>query len=88
MDTVVTSSDVLTYLQITVAVLLVVVLYHFLFIAVDLRKVLRRVEYVTKEVENVIMKPINAADYILEGIVKYLEEQGATKTKKTDSKKK
>lgn len=89
METVLTSADVLTYLEITVGVLLVVVLYHFLFIAVDLRKVLRRIESVTKEVENVIMKPINAADYILEGIVKYLEEQGGGKgaSKKKSSKK-
>ena len=70
-----TSADILDYLQITVAVLLVVVLYHFLFIAVDLRKVLRRIEVITKEVENLIMKPINVADHVLEGIVKYLESQ-------------
>ena len=78
-----TSADILDYLQITVAVLLVVVLYHFLFIAVDLRKVLRRIEVITKEVENLIMKPINVADHILEGIVKYLESQEFIETKHT-----
>ena len=88
MEAVLTSTDVLTYLQITVAVLLVVVLYHVLFIAVDLRKVLRRIESITHEVENIIMKPINAADYILEGIVKYLESQQGGSKKKTSSKKK
>lgn len=88
METVVTSSDVLVYLEITVGVLLVVVLYHFLFIAVDLRKVLRRIESITGEVENIIMKPINAADYILEGIVKYLEQQGADAGKKEKASKK
>ncbi|MDP6561409.1 MAG: hypothetical protein QF793_00615 [Candidatus Peribacteraceae bacterium] len=41
METIVTSADVLMYLQITVGVLLVIVLYHVLFITVDLRKVLR-----------------------------------------------
>ena len=88
MDTIVTSADVLVYLQITVAVLLVIVLYHFLFIAVDLRKVLRRIESITNEVENIIMKPINAADYILEGIVKYLESQSSDTSKKSSKKKK
>lgn len=90
MQTVVTSADVLTYLEITVAVLLVIVLYHFLFIAVDLRKVLRRIESITNEVETMIMKPINAADYILEGIVNYLESQAgdSPKKKKKASKKK
>lgn len=75
MQEVLTTADILDYLQITVAVLLIVVLYHSLFIAVDLRKVLRRIEIITKEVENLIMKPINVADHILEGIVKYLENQ-------------
>ncbi len=75
MQDIVTSADILDYLQITVAVLLVVVLYHCLFIVVDLRKVLRRIEVITKEVESLIMKPINVADHILEGIVKYLESQ-------------
>lgn len=86
MDTIVTSADVLTYLQISVAVLVVIVLYHVLFIAVDLRKVLRRIESITGEVENIIMKPVHAADYILEGIVKYLETE--SKGKKKSSKKK
>lgn len=87
MTDVVTSGDVLIYLQITVAVLLVVVLYHILFIAVDLRKILRRFESITREVEDIIMKPINAADYILEGIVQYLEEQQGG-SKKSSTKKK
>lgn len=87
MQTVLTSGDVVTYLEITVGVLLVIVLYHVLFIAVDLRKVLRRIESITNEVENIIMKPINAADYILEGIVKYLENQGEEKKKSKKSKK-
>ncbi len=88
METVVTSMDVLTYLQITVAVLLVVVLYHVLFITVDLRKVLRRIETITNEVEGMIMKPINAADYILDGLMKYLESQSEEKPKKKKSSKK
>lgn len=88
MDTVLTTSDVFAYLQITVAVLLVVVLYHVLFIVVDLRKVLRRIEAVTKEVENVIMKPIGMADQVLQAIMSFLEEQqkAADKKKKSSSK--
>ena len=88
MDTALTTADVLTYLWITVAVLIVVVLYHVLFIVVDLRKVLRRIETITKEVESLIMKPLNVADHILQGIVSYLEEQQKTMDKKKSSKKK
>ena len=79
MPTAITSDNVLSYLLITVAVMLVVVLYHVLFIVVDLRKILRRVEEITEQVESIIMKPINVADHILEGIVKYLENQGKKK---------
>lgn len=88
METIVTSSDVLIYLQITVGVLLVIVLYHFLFIAVDLRKVLRRIESITNEVENIIMKPISAADQILEAILSFVEAQSKEKPKKKKSPKK
>ena len=90
MDTAITSADVLTYLQITAVLMVVIVLYHLLFIAVDLRKILRRVQMITKEVEGLIMKPINVADHILEGIVKFLEEQqkSAEPKKKSSSKKK
>ena len=88
MDTVLTTSDVFAYLQITVALLLVIVLYHVLFIVVDLRKVLRRIEAVTKEVENVIMKPIGMADQVLQAIMSFLEEQqkASDKKKKSSSK--
>ena len=82
METVITSGDVLAYLQITVAGLLVIVLYQLLFITVDLRKVLRRVEGITKEVENIIMKPISAADQILEVILSFVESQSTEKPKK------
>lgn len=88
METVVTSADVLTYLQITVAVLLIIVLYHLLFITVDLRKVLRRIETITNEVENIIMKPISAADQILEAILSFIESQASEKSKKKKSPKK
>lgn len=88
MEATVTSADVLLYLEITVAVLLCIVLYHVLFIVVDLRKVLRRVEMVTNEVENVIMKPLNAADYILESVMKFLDQQNAVAGPKKKSTKK
>ena len=88
METVITSGDVLAYLQITVAVLLVIVLYDLLFITVDLRKVLRRVEGITKEVENIIMKPISAADQILEVILSFVESQSTEKPKKKKTSKK
>ncbi len=66
--------DLLTYLQITVAVMLIVVLYHILFVAVDLRKILRRIEEITQQLEDVLMKPISMADSILQFVMDYIED--------------
>jgi hypothetical protein len=73
-----TADDVLTAILILVAVMSVVVLYHVLFIVVDLRKVMRRVESVSHEVEQIIMKPLTMTDKILEWVLEYIEglEQG------------
>ena len=80
--------DIFVFLQIAVAVMLVVVLYHVLFITVDLRKILRRVDDITREVENVIMKPISMADHILEWLLESIESAKSTpKSKKTKKKK-
>lgn len=78
----VTTADILVYIRILVAIMLVVVLYHALFIVVDLRKILRRLEEITEQVESMIMKPLNVADHILAGIVDYLNAQGEGEHKK------
>lgn len=65
--------DILTGLFIAVAILILIVLYHVLFIVVDLRKVMRRAEKVTGQVEQVIMKPLHMTDKILEWIMGYIE---------------
>jgi hypothetical protein len=70
---VLTADDVLTALLILVAVMLVVVLYHVLFIVVDLRKVMRRVQSVSEQVEEIIMKPLTMTDKILEWVLEYIE---------------
>ncbi len=69
-------------LYIAVAVMLIVVLYHVIFIVVDLRKIARRFNDVTEEVETVIMKPISMADQALEWVLKFLEEKSEKHTKK------
>lgn len=81
METVITNTDVLIYLGIAVAAVLLIVLYHVLFIVVDLRKVLRRIETITREVETVIMKPLHAADFIVDSIVQFIESKSDEKPK-------
>lgn len=82
----VTPADVLLYLQILIGIMVVVVLYHVLFAVVDLRKILRRLEGITQQVEDVIMKPISMVDNILEWVMEYIEKDGK-KSKKSSKKK-
>jgi len=67
------ASDLLFGLQVAVAVMLLVVLYHVIFIVVDLRKILRRVEDITKELEDVLMKPLSMVDRILQWVIDMVE---------------
>lgn len=71
-----TTDAVLTGLSILIAVMVVVVLYHTLFIVVDLRKIVRRLNLITEEVEAVIMKPLAMADKILQWVMHRIERKG------------
>ncbi|MDA1209197.1 MAG: hypothetical protein O2904_04175 [bacterium] len=70
-----TSIEIMNGLQIAVFVMLIIVLYHVLFVVVDLRKVLRRIEDLTSQIEDVIMKPLSVADHLLQWTVDLVEEQ-------------
>lgn len=82
-----TADDVLTGLLIAVAVLLLIVLYHALFIVVDMRKIMKRVEGVSEQVEEVIMKPLVMTDKILEWVLEYIEGLDKSAHKKHHEKK-
>ena len=77
-----TSGDVLIGLYIVVAVMLIIVLYHALFVVVDLRKIFRRVEDITAQVEAVILKPISMADQIMEWVIANIDALAKKKEKK------
>lgn len=77
MDFALSAQDLLLGLQIVISVIVVVVLYHVLFIVVDLRKVLRRVDDITEQVEAIILKPISLADQILGKVMEMIERSGA-----------
>ncbi len=76
------ADDILTGLFIAVAVMLLIVLYHVLFIVVDLRKIMRRVGEVSEQVEAIIMKPLTMTDTILEWVLEYIEGLDKTGKKK------
>lgn len=57
-----------------VAVMLVVVLYHVLFIVVDLRKSMRRMNNLTQQVESVLMKPLSMTEKALTWVTHSVEK--------------
>lgn len=67
--------SLLSGLYIVVGIMLAIVLYHILFIVVDLRKILRRIEGITAEVEGMIMKPIGLLDHLLQWVTEWVEAQ-------------
>ncbi len=70
-----TSQDVFTFLSIIAVAMVILAVYHLLFILVDLRKMVRRFEDITQQVEAMILKPISMADQILAWIMEQLESR-------------
>jgi hypothetical protein len=74
-----TSADVLIFLSILIGIMFVVVLYHVLFIVVDIRRVMRRVDSITEQVEAVVLKPLAIADQAIASIMELFENGGKKK---------
>lgn len=89
------TGDIIILLEITTFVFLIALLYNLIFAVVSLRKILKRADTVTKQVEQVVLKPISIADatvdwvtHLLEGHPKKTAKQTATKKKSAATKKK
>ncbi|MDO8468538.1 MAG: hypothetical protein Q7S29_02155 [Candidatus Peribacter sp.] len=79
----ISASDLLLGMEFAIAILVLIVLYHVIFIVVDLRKVMRRVEGLTQELEDVLMKPLSMVDAILQWVLDTIES-GKKKHEKKD----
>jgi hypothetical protein len=55
-----------------IAVMIIIVLYHVLFIVVDLRKIMRRFEDTTAQVEAMILKPLSIIDEAFEWVLDHM----------------
>jgi hypothetical protein len=66
-------------LYIAVAIMLIVVLYHVLFIVVDVRKIVRRASKITEELQDVILKPVGMVDMAMDWAMGFLEGQATKK---------
>lgn len=75
------SIDILIGLHIGVAVVLLIILYHILFAVVSLRRVTRRIDTATKNVEQLVIKPMAIVDSILQ-TVQSVKKQAAKVHKK------
>lgn len=75
-----------------VAFLLAIFLYHLIFVVLDLRKIMDRVNDITAEVEKMIIKPVEAASVAMRWLQKlvwdlYVSEVEGGETKKREKKK-
>lgn len=69
----ISASDLLLGMEFAILILLLIVLYHVIFIVVDLRKIMRRVEGLSQELEDVLMKPLSMVDAILQWVLDMIE---------------
>jgi hypothetical protein len=75
-------ADVLTILSIVAVSMLIILMYHLIFVSVSLRRIADRVDDVSKEVEGLVLKPIGAIEYLLDWFANAVEGMGKTKEEK------
>ena len=77
-----TYNDVLTLLSIIAVGMLIILLYHLIFVSVSLRRFAERLDAVSKDVEGIILKPIGAIDYVVDWFISVIESMQHGKKKK------
>ena len=85
-DITVTMQGLLSVLYALVAVMIIVVLYHLLFIVTDLRKIMRRFEETTAQVEAMILKPLSIIDEAFTWVIDHVQHSAKKKHKRKDGK--
>ncbi|NOS67723.1 MAG: hypothetical protein HOO67_05165 [Candidatus Peribacteraceae bacterium] len=78
----VTMEGLLSVLYAVVAVMIIIVLYHLLFIVVDLRKIMKRMEDTTAQVEAMILKPLAIIDEAFQWVMDHMKHAKKKKQKK------
>jgi len=82
----VTMNGVLSVLYAVIGVMIIVVLYHVLFIVVDLRKMMRRLEDTTSQIEAILLKPLAIIDEAFTWVVEHVGHMKKKKKKSKDEK--
>ncbi len=83
-----TYDDILTLLLIVAAVMLVIVLYHLMFVAFNLRRISRDVRGVTDRLEEAIGKPLDALNYMIDWVTETVRDMAKKKHHRSSHKKK
>lgn len=71
--TTITASQLLTGIYAGVGILLLVVLYHTLFIVVDMRKISRRCADLSERFEAALLVPLELVEHGLAWLVEYID---------------
>ncbi len=75
-------NDILTLLSILAVGMLIILMYHLIFVSVSLRRISDRMDQLSKDVEAVILKPIGAVDYMLDWFLSMVDGMKADQTEK------
>ncbi len=66
-------NDILTILSVIAVGMVIILLYHLIFVSVSLRRIADRMDDLTKEVEAIILKPIGAIEYLIDWFASAVE---------------
>ncbi|OGJ60347.1 hypothetical protein A3A67_03800 [Candidatus Peribacteria bacterium RIFCSPLOWO2_01_FULL_51_18] len=84
----ITYSDVITLLTILSLIMVIILLYHLIFVSVSLKRIASRWDDLSKEVESLILRPIGAIEYVLDWFASAVEAVMEQKEKKKEHRKK
>lgn len=72
-------SDILTLLSVIAVVMVIVLVYHLIFVSVSLRRIADRMDDLSKEIEGLVLKPIGAVEYLIDWFASAVEGMRAGK---------
>jgi hypothetical protein len=74
-----TLGDIFLLLQLFAVVLGIIVLYQLVFATLSLRRILKRYDSLSQDIESLIIKPIGAVDYVIDWFIAVIEGMQSVK---------
>ena len=66
-------NDILSLLSVIAVLMLIVLIYHMIFVSVSLRRIADRMDDLSKEIEGLVLKPIGAIEYLIDWFASAVE---------------